>query len=596
MPLRSRSTRSVSPSASDVHQPHKTGSPTPKVEARPASPLAARTVKPKKLSASEQLLLELQDAESELNAVEPRLSVLRQNVARQRRCLHEATVEHSRELVAAEEAAAVWAGRRNSVSSVGAHSCAQLFDEEATLRERLKWAEARSREVDEAVASELYWRWKTAFEAHLRAGGRFEDFCLDGFFHDCYGVATVEDLRVPLQDAQRLWHEYQDLSEHATAALTVESQLRQEHASLEAELKRLRYEVKQEEAHNYLWWQGQLTEKPRLNELRGEQNRWQLEHTELEWELHQFHDRHMHANEFIDRQSAEAAELRAQVLPCEQLVNVMEHSFEVNEAHGERIKQTVEMKEYQLDQHKLIRTWKREIRRLDRDGPEFAQEAMEHLHEAAVEVQHRDFYKDQMRELATQLGIEQRQAIALNDEYQQTAHLLKSTTDDLHGLQFHHDELCANLDRARFLLDKSDADDFVTRSPPESRRRAPASQLLDDDASSTGVALRPMQRAKALALGQSHGAQAPALDEELSSANAIGAGAVAFAARAAHAKAVPRPLPIASAGVAGSVAGGLSKAAQSLEIGRGYRSQVAGDAGGIEWAAARRQASAAGAL
>jgi len=297
----------------------------------------------------------LQEAESALNVVEPELAALRRSVTSKRKHLHEERSKQLRELHEEEEASAAWKGRRNSISDIGHQSCAQLRDEEASLQERLRDAEARYTGVDEAVASELYWRWRGVFEAHLRAGGRFEDFSLDDFFHDQYKVASAEELKVPVEAAQRLRHEIADFTYKSSETFDAEDQLRSELGVLEVELKRLRHEVKEQESTNYVWWQGHLGDKPRLHELRGEQNRWHLEQTELQLEMNTFRDRQARVRDFICRQRAEAAELRAKVMPCEQLVSVMEQSFEINEEHGQRIKQTVEMKEYELNQHKLLR-------------------------------------------------------------------------------------------------------------------------------------------------------------------------------------------------------------------------------------------------
>jgi DNA repair exonuclease SbcCD ATPase subunit len=314
----------------------------PKHVARSKSP------KPKKLSASERIALELQEAESELHAVEPQLQEARQVVLGKRKIVGATRRQVNSELSAQEESAAAWKGQRNTISSVGAESCDALVGEEASLQERLRDVEARHSGVDEAVASELYWRWRGVFEAHLRAGGRFEDFSLDGFFRDCYGVTLAENLKAPWQKTQDLRLEQADLAEHASDAMAAEAELRLELAALQAELKKLRHEVREQESTNHVWWQGQLSDKPRLHEIRGEQNRWHLEYTELQMEREECRNHLNRASDYISRQRAEAAELRARVLPCEELVSVMENSFEVHEEHGERFKQTIEMKELQL--------------------------------------------------------------------------------------------------------------------------------------------------------------------------------------------------------------------------------------------------------
>lgn len=57
-----------------------------------------------------------------------------------------------------------------------------------------------------------------------------------------------------------------------------------------------------------------------------------------------------------------------------------------------------------------------------------------------------------------------------------------------------------------------------------------------------------MDRAKAIARAQGHSGLNPACEEAFPNPEPVGAGALALATRAAHSKAVPRPLPLSKAG------------------------------------------------
>jgi len=510
---------------------------TPPRTVAPATP--PRLVAPAAPSQSEVLATELKEAESRLAVLEDKLGGMRRATASKRNRLREASVSRGHELKTAEEQLAARHGESMLVAESSSAEGMKLLNEEATLRDRLRRAEARNAAVEDAVSSELYWQWKGVFEAHLRAGGNFENFSLDAFFRDFYSAAPTAELEAVLREVERLTKSNASMEETFKSIDGEEKRLRGDMAGLMVEIDSLRRDARDQDKTNHACWQGQLQEAPRRAGLRLEQNQLGVELAELEMELQAHHERAAQTAQATREKRAEAAHLRAHLQPCEQLVTMLEQTMEYTEAKGERIKQTIEMKEYELGKHQYVRSWKREMRQLDSVGPELQQEALMHLQEAAVERAARDSFEEEMRDLDECIRAGREEALLLNHDYQKTAQLLMNTTEDLSGLELAHEELCAQHDRAAYLLEVTEEN--VQEATPSPRPTLPP---------------RPMERSRALAMAAAHlRSRGPA--SNVSADVPAGAGAMANVARAALAgevpwssvsQAVPRPLPVATQG------------------------------------------------
>merc|ERR1719201_1430142 len=106
--------------------------------------------------------------------------------------------------------------------------------------------------------------------------------------------------------------------------------------------------------------------------------------------------------------------------------------------------------------------------------------------------------------------------------------------------------------RSKTLATSSDDNlSSYSRHIPNASPKRDTVSMLDAPRPMDAGGLRPMDRAKAIAC-QNRNASSPVRDEANDISGVLGAGAIAFAARAAHSKAVPRPVPLANA-VAGEV-------------------------------------------
>lgn len=379
------------------------------------------------LSASQALAEELAEAQAALLAVQGHLAHTRASTANWRRRT-------------AEEAAEVWQPALARQEETAAASCGSAAQSE-NLRKALRQIETRCEIVEKAATSELYLQWRQIFEAHLRAGGRLEDFPLDNFILRVCDAVPESELMAPERAAKAILENQESLNERLTAAKENESKLRVEMASLKGESRALRGELQDQEATNQAWRDGRLKEGPRGLQIREEQHQHQQHGANLERELLVYEEQASRFASSAWRYREEAAEIRSKVLPCQRRALVLEEQAQESAGMGAQVRKKVEMQEFELGRHKLVRVWGQEARQLGHTGEQHQRQALSLLRHAATDRKATNTAEEKLRALWEGIGDRHREATALRSAHRHTKGLREAAENDLEGLREVNDVL-----------------------------------------------------------------------------------------------------------------------------------------------------------
>lgn len=374
------------------------------------------------LSASQVLATELAAAASKLQTLDSRLGAAQAGAAAARR-RNTVTLEAAcMRVVQGEEALAV---REAAASSA------------EELRKKLAVSEAQLADVERVRSSQLYWRWRQAFEEHLRGGGCLEDFPLDSFLNDFCGSVPLTKLHA-LRTAAESWEENaRQLQAKLKEERELQASVRLQASSVAGELKALQKQI-QECKKTTVW----SNEGPLQGlQLREMHSKLQLDTTEWEHALLHCEQSCSVAFAAARARQQEAAGLRQQVASEQALAEEQAILAEAASARLEELRIGLGLQDQELIRHKLVPAWTAEARRAARQGQRHQQEAMELLRTAAQERAAVGLAEDELLAVAEGLRERHLEATALRSAWRHTSHHLEAVEADLQGLRTSYSDL-----------------------------------------------------------------------------------------------------------------------------------------------------------
>eukprot|EP00927_Polykrikos_kofoidii_P079902 TRINITY_DN76747_c0_g1_i1.p1 TRINITY_DN76747_c0_g1~~TRINITY_DN76747_c0_g1_i1.p1 ORF type:complete len:532 (-),score=79.00 TRINITY_DN76747_c0_g1_i1:107-1666(-) len=390
---------------------------------------------------------ELDDARSRLLSLEESVKEASTCCADFRRHVRMEQVEREDAAVEHEETAAECCAHRDNE-----------FCELSAIQGEMRRVEERHANLEEAVTSKLYWRWKESFESHMRRGGVFENFPLETFLRDVCGAVPVEGVGTLSRKVTRWDNERDILSAELTTASAQELRLRANAAALNQEMLSMRAEAKAQEAENFAWRQSEVEDQQRAGTLRAEEARFFHQKDMLKSELADINSRAECFAEGVRKHSNIVADLRAQLMTCRTQIGVAEHKAVEHELLEEGARQRFDARKQEIEAHANVQNWDVEMQQADLAGFKLRRETLCLRDQACRDDKGKVQDLDELENLNKMLQEAQREAVALHTVYRHTTATLASTSVDLEELHAAHKRVCAERERTRLSLRVAEVD------------------------------------------------------------------------------------------------------------------------------------------